>query len=1080
MAFLSFIKKEYNFLLLAILSFGCEQGLPTEILSTYQTLPDEISYNYNVKSILSDNCFACHGPDSNKRKANLRLDLSEEEAFTQNSDVLTLNDKKKSLIRRLFTDNIDERMPPPESHLSLSKHEIATLVKWINQGAKYEPHWSFVPIKTNNETPKIGKKWGQNSIDFFIKNKLDENHILPSKKADKEILIRRLSFTLKGLPPKIEEIDAFLNDTSTDAYEKLIDLFLDSPNYGERMAAEWMNVSRYADSDGYLDDKHRDFSPWRDWVIDAFNNNMSYDQFVTYQLAGDLIPESNTQSIKATAFNRLHKKNSEAGIIFEEYRAEYVSDRTTTFGKAFLGLTLECAKCHDHKYDPITQKNFYEISSFFNNTNEIGTAVYGPGQTAGPSLLLADKDQQMVIDYIKNELNNQSEKIVTYQKNNKEEFEVWLSNEQNTFESLKKNKDRGLVAFYPFDKFRKKSDKKFLSPSGLSYNIEAKINEPEIKNGYKNKGLFINEFTNLTLPKKVGWFDQTDPFSISLALYPENHYDKAIIFSHCEQIRLGLKGYSLFIKNNKLNFIIARSWPQNAIEIETIDPIPEKKWTEVTITYDGKGHVNGLNFFINGEKAPTIKKGNELYKSILFKPNIHTYGFNGFRVGPMHKFKTFLNGGIDELKIYNIALSALEIAYKYDVTPFESTNLNSLNESRKILLKEYFSKNIDDSSIKMNNEYRRLRGKLMNHIDSIPELMVMGDTPEPRQTYLLKRGVYNEFGEEVFPNTPKAILNFDNNLPKNRLGLSKWLFDNKNPLTARVFVNRIWQMHFGQGLVSSSDNFGSQGNTPSHPELLDWLSTSFISYGWNIKRLHKLILMSSCYMQESTAGKVLQKNDPDNKLLARGPRFRMSAEMIRDNAIAISGLLVNKIGGKSVYPYQPDGIWDLSDKSWRYKYPKKKDENLYRRSLYTFWKRSAPPPLMTLFDAPNRDFCATKRTLTSSPLQSLALLNNPEFIEAGRALAEKTLAKNNNSENELLAEIFRKVTSRCPSENELNTLKKYYNEEYKRFRKNYFNAIKYISIGEKKLNDGIDPVKTAALATVINGLMNTSEAVNIY
>ena len=323
---------------------------------------------------------------------------------------------------------------------------------------------------------------------------------------------------------------------------------------------------------------------------------MSYDQFVTYQLAGDLIPKSNTQSIKATAFNRLHKKNSEAGIIFEEYRTEYVSDRTTTFGKAFLGLTLECAKCHDHKYDPITQKNFYEISSFFNNTNELGTAVYGPGQTAGPSLLLADEDQQKFIDYIKNELNNQSEKIATYEKDNEEKFEVWLSNEQKVFESLEKNKDRGLIAFYTFDKFRKRSDKKLHSPSGLDSNREAKINEPEIKNGFKNKAIFINEFTDLTLPKKVGWFDQTDPFSISLALYPENHYDQAIIFSHCEQIRLGLKGYSLFIKNNKLNFIIARSWPQNAIEIETIAPIPEKKWTEVTITYDGKGHVNGLNF----------------------------------------------------------------------------------------------------------------------------------------------------------------------------------------------------------------------------------------------------------------------------------------------------------------------------------------------------------------------------------------------------------------------------------------------------------------------------------------------------
>ena len=921
--------------------------------------------------------------------------------------------------------------------------------------------------------------WIENEIDYFVKKKLDEVNISPSIKADKETLIRRLSFTLTGLPPSLDEIDTFLADESTYAYEKLIDRLLLSPHYGERMASEWMDVARYADSDGYLDDKHRDFSPWRDWVINSFNENLSYEKFVTYQLAGDLIPKANQSTKIATAFNRLHKKNSEAGIIFEEYRNEYVADRTITFGKAFLGMTMECARCHDHKYDPISQKNFYEISSFFNNTNEIGHAGYGPGQVAGPSLLLTNDEQETLIDYIKNELKSQNEKIVQNLSLNEQTFEKWYTEKKLAIKKIKKNINRGLLAHYPFDELVPRGKTKTFSSSSLIPGQKsATLYEPIINKIQPQKGFLIGEYTQMKLPDKLGWFDQTDPFTLSFSIYADHKDRESIVFGHCEQIRLGLKGYSFFINDNKLKFIIARSWPQNAIEIETLQPISIKKWSQITITYDGKGSVGGIQIYINGKKAAVERKGDELYKSILFEPDIHTYGFEGFKIGSSHKLKAFDGGGFDDLKIYNRELTAIEVAYQNDFDLFNQLSVGELSKER-LLFKDYFFKNIEPTNKALNDEYLNLRKKLTRTIDPIPELMIMGDMKSPRPTYVLNRGLYNEIGEEVFPNTPEVILEFDKQLPKNRLGLSKWLFDRRNPLTARVFVNRIWQMHFGKGLTTSSDDFGNQGRLPSHPKLLDWLSNYFMDNGWDIKKLHKKILSSATFKQASKIREDLANIDPENYLLAKGSSQRMSAEMIRDNALKVSGLLVPKIGGKSVYPYQPSGLWDLSDKSWRYRYQHDKDENLYRRSLYTFWKRSAPPPSMLIFDTPNRDLCSVKRTLTSSPLQALLLLNDPQFIEAARVMAENSILSKEKSIDKKLSTLFREIIGRTIRDGELEILLRFYNEEKEKFSKNQSKAIAYLKTGEKPMNSDIEVVNMAALATVISGMMNTAEAITI-
>jgi len=1052
-----------------ILFSNCTQNIPSDIKSAYDELPENVDFNYHVKPILSDKCFACHGPDMNNQKAGLRLDIAENayEVLKSGKHAIVPKSLEKSeVINRIFSKDPETLMPPPEFNVTLTKKEIATITKWIEQ--------------QKSGIPKIkNKAWANNPIDFFVASKLEKNQLSPSKKASKEIIIRRLSFSLTGLPPTLEDIKNFVNDSSENAYENLVDKLLASSDYGERMAADWMDVARYADSDGYLDDKHRDFSPWRDWVITAFNNNIPYNDFATKQLAGDLIPNANTESILATAFNRLHKKNSEAGIIFEENRVEYVADRTATVSKAFLGLSVECARCHDHKYDPISQKDHYKMSGFFNSTNEIGTAIYGPGQTQGPSLLLTSNEQKKVLSYIKNNINTNKQKLSKIETLDKKTYDSWVANRNNIYNSIVKESKKGLVAHYPFDTFlaKTKNKKGYLSPNTIFNTKEANVNEPEIKEGIKNKGIFMNDYTNIKLPKKIGWYDHTDPFSISLAVFPNKIHENAVIFNHCEDLRLGLKGYSMFLENNHLKFIIAFSWPTNAIEVISKKPIAQKEWTNITISYDGSGEANGIKIYNNGIKIPLKTNIDHLYKSILFTPNIHTYGFGGLRLGSRGKMKTFKNGGIDELKIYNKKLTGLEVLYNQKPEKLKKVLKNPHSKENKELLIEYYNENINSSSQKIKQNLKNLRKEFTKYIDSIPEIMVLGDLPKPRPTYILERGAYDAHGEEVQPGVPEAVLAFENHLPKNRLGLTEWLFDKNNPLTARVFVNRIWQMHFGKGIVASSDDFGNQGSLPSHPELLDWLAISFIESGWDIKKLHKTIVMSASYQQSSKVTPKLLEIDTDNTLLARGPSYRLPAEMIRDNALALSGLLSKKIGGRSVYPYQPKGLWkDLSKKKWRYKYLLETDENLYRKSIYTIWKRSSPPPSMTIFDVGDRSVCSVKRRQTSTPLQALVLLNDPQFLEASRVMAENILNKYKNSSDKQLQRAFILTIGRNPNIKELHILQKFYKEEIYRFTNATVDAKKYLEIGESKLKENTDLIKTAALATVISSIMNTTDS----
>ncbi|NKI26551.1 DUF1553 domain-containing protein [Arenibacter sp. 6A1] len=740
-------------------------------------LPEIVDYNFHIKPILSDNCYTCHGPDANKRKAGFRLDI-EETAFSELPEspgefpIVSKNPHSSKAYLAIVSDDPDVLMPPPNSNLALNTFEKRLIKKWIEQGAKFEKHWAYIPPK-KNEPPRTEKTdWAQNEIDAFVLKVLEENNLLPSARASKETLIRRISLDLTGLPPSPGQVQQLLDDDTEANISQIIDAFLASSAYGERMTQSWLDVARYADSHGYQDDSYRTMWPWRDWVIHAFNSNLPYDQFLTWQLAGDLLPNATKEQVLATGFNRNHPITQEGGVIQEEYRTNYVLDRTNTLGKGILGITLECAQCHDHKYDAISQRNYFEIFAFFNQVNEKGLQL---------------------------------------------------------------------------DAVQAKNQKFFADP----------------------------------------------PY----------------------------------------------------IEIS-------------------KEESDDVLSFINMKKTPEIK------------------------------------------------------------------------------------------------------------------VMVMNDSA-PKTTFILNRGEYDQPTDSVQPATPEAIFPFSKELPKNRLGLAQWLTDTKNPLTARVHVNRIWAMLFGKGLVETSEDFGVQGSLPTHPKLLDWLAVDFMEHGWDTKYLLKKIMLSATYQQKSELRTDLKKVDPENKLLARAERFRMSGEMIRDYILATSGLLNPEIGGPSVKPYQPAGLWEETNAGGNRgvltKYIPDEGPDLYRRSLYTLWKRTLPPPNMTIFDAPTRDFSEVRRQKTNTPLQALVLQNDVQILEAARVMAQRMIMDKPNK-TDYVTDVFKRILIRAPKKEELLILDNYYQDALKLYQNNTEDAQKLIAVGDYK-QLGTDAAKTAALMLTAQAIFNLDETI---
>ncbi len=1014
----------------------------------------EVDFARDVLPILSENCFHCHGPDETARKAGLRLD-TKEGAFKKKKDramIVPGQSAESEVILRTHSQDAEEMMPPPDSNRKLTAKQIATLKKWVDEGAAWGQHWAYVPLPKQIAIPQTHNSQliSHNSIDKFILNRLEKEGLKPSPEATKPAWLRRVTLDLTGLPPTLAEIGAFEKDNSPTAYEKVVDRLLASPRYGERMAVDWLDVARYADTHGYQSDRFRPMWAYRDWVIKAFNANQKYDQFATEQLAGDLLPNASKDQRLATAFNRLHMQNEEGGVVEEEFRVAYVVDRVTTFGTAFLAQTLECCRCHDHKYDPLAQKDFYQLFAFFQNIDESGQTSYFTSSMPVPTLLLSTNEQDTKIAGLEQAVRGRENERKTARESAGVAFAKWKANRPKILAMP------DLVAHFPFDELNANK-----SPNAVDAKQTANGHEsPKLVAGKLGKAIELTGENGFDIPG-VGHFSRSDLFSISLWLKSGKHQPRAVVLHHSKApVDAGSRGYELLLENGKVAFGLHHMWPGNSLKVATAAAVPANEWTHVAVRYDGSSRADGLKIYLNGQLAASETVRDGLRKDITYEG-----GDPNLQVGYRFRDNGFKAGSVDNLRIYNRELTPLEL------THLAGRDLANPDEAD---LEEYFATTVDGPTVKATAALREARLALAKYVNPIAEAMVMQELPKPKPAYLLKRGAYDSPGDAVNADTPKALPAFPADLPRNRLGLAKWLASPDHPLFARVAVNRLWQQLFGNGLVETADNFGTTGTPPTHPELLDWLARDFTS-DWDMKRALKQMALSATYRQSSKASPELLQKDPYNSLLARFPARRLSAEMLRDQALSVSGLLNEKSGGPSVYPYQPEGLWN--EAMGRPHYPQSKGGDLYRRSLYTVWKRTAPHPQMTTFDAADRSNCAVKRQATSTPLQALALLNDTQFVEAARVLGQRMLKEGGATGSERIAWGFRTVTGRAANEKELNVLVKLFEEQRAEYAKDEKAAERLNNVGESKPDPKLNAAELAAATQLALTILNHDGAV---
>ena len=1068
-------------------------SVPEDIEKQLADLPETIDYNYHIKPLLSDRCFKCHGPDANQRQGELRLDIADN-AFaktigenSKGSHILSEKSLRNSeVFHRIVSEDAEYMMPPPTSNLALSSREKAMITKWIEQGAAYKPHWSFEQPKKAALPTVENTTWPQQDLDYFILEKIEQQGLTPSDFANKTTLLRRATLDLTGLPPTLVEIDQFLTDDSADAFEKVIDRLLATPQYGERLGVEWLDVARYADSHGYQDDGMRNTWPWRDWVIKTFNENKPYDEFLLEQLAGDLLPNPTTEQLLATCFNRNHPQTQEGGVVEEEYRIEYVADRTNTFGKALMGITMECARCHDHKYDPISQKEYYSLFAFFNNNNDWGIVPYNGEAT--PTVQLPTVEEEEKLTEIRTKMKPLEAALVS--DNYVVDFKNWLQKNKETKPSLKE----GLVAAFDFEnelevsKSRLNLDgKKEAGWAGIGQEGKAiayqnlvkkkpdatllgdKDSRPTIVDGKSGNGLLFRGDCGVRFNRDMD-FDRHQSFSVSIWVKLEKEGEKGPIFNNTNGDFEGYRGWICKLnEDGTLSFQLNHVWPDNSIDYQTVDRLPIGEWTHLAMTYDGSSKAKGLRFYINGKVPSYILHQDDLQKSLLHGVKGSNWSSFPLMLG-REKERSIENFSMDEFLVYNRELSEIEVQQL-----FQSDKLFTPSEAQ---LMEYYLVSGKNETYNQNlRKLTTLRDQENLIATDILEVMIMRDRAEVRPTFVLDRGMYDVPQEAVQAGTPSALSTLSEDLPRNRLGLAKWLISEDNPLTARVQVNRLWMMLFGKGLVDTQEDFGNQGNLPSHPELLDWLAEDFMENEWNIKRFLKQIMLSATYQQQSYISATAKEKDPTNEWYARFPVYRLSAEMIRDNALAASGLLVDSIGGPSVYPYQPKGIWKTLATRNATEYIQGEGDDLYRRSMYTVWKRSAPPPAMMNFDAPDRYYCIVSRQKTATPLQSLVLMNDPQFVEAARMLGERCMKEGDKTVEERIQFIFKNLVGRNPTTQELSALTNLFQEELKQFNADQKRARELLSAGEYPVDKTLNAAALASYTLVSSTVMNFDEFV---
>ncbi len=1073
-------------LLLAMAAFSCQPDLPEEVSAVMELVPEELDYNMHVKPILSDKCFACHGPDMAKQQAGLRLDLAANayDELPESPGKVAIDPgslRNSEVFRRIVAIDPDVVMPTPESHLSLTAYEKAILIKWIDEGAEYKPHWAFEkPV-----LPKIPsvdhEDWVKNPIDNFVAYRLEEKDMAPNREADKETLIRRVTFDITSLPPTLAEIDAFKKDKSAYAYEKLVDRLLKSPHYGERMAADWLDLARFADSHGYTVDRLRDMSPYRDWVIGAFNKNQRYDQFIQWQLAGDLMKNlkggAPTKEMRiATSFNRNHPQNMEGGVIEEEFQTEYVLDRTNTFGDAIIGLSVGCAKCHDHKYDPISQKNYYQLSSFFKNIDEAGQISWDDAMPS-PTMLLPTPKQEKVLAYMRENVKKQTNQMATIQQQGETDFQDWLKSKSYARLQHESYPKAGLQAKFSFEKNSLKNE---VNPRQLAYTtLQGGIRQKEkFVGGHSGLGILLDGDAWLDLGS-VGIFNKSESFTVGMWVKVPWEMKEGVIFHKSLAERLyNFRGYHVYLKNNKLEMSMAHVAPSNAITKISREAVPRDQWIQLTMTYDGSSKAAGLELYLDGAPMPMLVTKDQLSKDILFdstkvKPQ------PGLQIGGWWRGFGLEGGQVDNIVVYDRTLTPHEVSVlgrKANWQRIAAKSPDALTEDEEIALKEYYFSVVHAPTLAARKTLTQTRMALADSTEQIQELMVMQETSKPKQAYVLERGNYDALGAKVYPNTPERIFAFPENLPKNRYGLAQWATDKDNPLTARVAVNRYWQLFFGVGLVKTAEDFGNQGEMPSHPKLLDWLAITFRdsggpSHGWDVKKLVKTIVMSATYRQDSRASRELLNKDPQNRMLARGPARRLTAEMMRDNALAASGLMNYEMGGRSIKPYQPEGLWRINGAT----YEPDSGDIIYKRSVYVIVKRSIPNPTLGTFDAASRSACIVRRQKTNTPLQALVTLNDPTFVEAAKVLGEQ-MTRISNPET-AIGQTYRKLTGRSPSGKEMSLLLKLKAGQTKLFAENPEKGAGWLKAGQYRVDPSLDAAAVAANAVVASTIMNSDATI---
>ncbi len=993
-----------------------------------------LQYNRDIRPILSENCFPCHGPDSAARKADLRLDRRE---VAIEAGAITPGDTEGSeLIARINAQDPKELMPPPATTKKLTQQQRDLLRRWIAEGAHYQLHWSLIPPK-RPELPAVqDSAWVRNPIDYFVLAKLEQNGLHPAPEADRRTLARRLSLDLTGLPPDPADVELFVDDSQSEAYEKLVTRFLDSSRWGEHRARYWLDAARYADTNGYHFDNFREGWAFRDWVIGAFNRNLPFDRFTIDQLGGDLIPGRSLEQQVASGFNRCNMTTNEGGSIPEEYRVLYTRDRTETVSQVWLGLTTGCAVCHDHKFDPISQREFYELSAFFNNTTQ--EIMDGNVKDTPPTVFVPSAADRPTWEALSARLSAAQDQLEVQKKSAPSDFAKWLAGVDPD----------ALAAKIPTDGLRLLA-------------IAPKPRE-------------TNPVQDVFQSADSGDFDTNQAFSFGCWIKLTKAGSTGAVLARLDD-RVDRRGWELWLEKDRIGAHLYHEPQHDALKVTSRNKLPQRTWTHVFVTYDGSAQPAGLKIYVNGEPQAFDVEQEGLKQTIRTQVPL--------KLAQRHVGSKLPNALLHSVRIYDRVLAAGEVvqlagaARAADLarTPADKRS----TEEQDGVFAWWFSV-VDQASQELRGKLAVLRAEESTIKQRGTVAHVMHERSDPAMAYLLNRGEYDKRQGTVKPDTPDVLPPMPADWPKNRLGLAKWLIQPENPLTARVTVNRFWQEVFGMGLVRTTGDFGVSGELPSHPDLLDWLAVDFQESGWDVKRLFRLMVESATYRQSAAVTAEKREKDPFNRLLSRGPRFRMDAEMIRDAALASSGILVGKLGGPSVKPYQPEGVWEavaMPESNTHY-YQPDHGEKLYRRSLYTFWKRSAPPASLDVFNAPSREICTVRRERTNTPLQALVTLNDPQFIEAARALAQLALKQGGGSPDLQIDFIARRLLGRPFRPEELAVVQKSLGNLSTFYRANPGAAAQLLTVGESKAEDTGEPATVAAWTMLANELMNLDEFLN--